>query len=185
MRNFLTLVFVCITSISFAQVYFDGDSIVIETPVLSNSTSHQITIQNFNNLSESVSYWNSTGKGKYYSPWCNVRVSRSSFDYQSIVVSEWHENIVQDTVSIKVSSMPGRKVKVEVVGGSFTIRFRHITYGSWYSFMSNVFTFYPSGTFQEGTYVFFIPYRIKEWNIAYIEVHGNCSKPTAKLFYLN
>jgi hypothetical protein len=169
-----------------AQVSFVGDSIQIETPIFSTSIDHSIQIQNLDNLSESVSYWSYSGQGKFYSPWCNVRVSRTSWDASFFAYSEWHVDLKKVDISVLVAAMPGRKVLVKVTGGDYEIKFRHVAYGGWYSFYDGNMQYYPTGTFQSGTKTFDIPYRIKGQQGAIVTVHANgCTQNVGRIFYLN
>jgi len=185
MRKFFTLV-ALLPTLAIGQVSFVGDSIKIETPPPSGMLDFQIIIQNLDAISESTYYWSDTGTGTFYSPWCNVRVSRTAFDTSLIAHPEWHVDLKKVDVSVKVSAMTNRKVFVEVTGGDYEIKFRHVAYGSWYSFYEGSMQYHPSGTFSEGARQFFIPYRVKGQQGAIVTVHANgCSQTVGRIFYLN
>jgi hypothetical protein len=168
-----------------AQVTLEGDSVKIETPIFSTSIDHSIQIQNLDNLSQSVSYWSNTGKGTFFVPWCNFRVSRTAFAADLVAFSEWSVDLRKADVSVKVSSMPNKQVQVDVSGGNFTLQMRHIAYGGWYPFQNGGVQYYPqAANLAQGKYTFFIPYKIPGAQVAMVTVHaGGCSQKIAKIFY--
>lgn len=185
MRNFFLLV-ALLPCLAFGQVSFLGDSVKIEMPVLSNAIDFSVQIQNAYNLSESVTYWSDSGNGQFYAPWCNVRVSRTSFDADLVATQEWCIDLQKVNASIKVASMPNRKALVTVDGGNYDIRFRHIAYGGNYVFYQGFQQYYPTGSFEAGSRQFFIPYRVHGLQVATVTVHAQgCSQTVSRLFHLN
>ncbi len=187
MRIQIAILLALATTISFGQARFEGNNIIVEAPVMSNQADFLINVQNLDNLSQVASYWSDTGIDTIVSPYCNVRVSRTSFGYDLVAYPEWSVDLVREPVAVTVSAMPNRQVMVNVSGGyEYEVRFRHVAYGNWYMFYSGMFQYFPSGTFT-GQNTFWIPYRIRGQQGASITVKtgGACDVTLGRIFYLN
>lgn len=188
MRNtIIILLAIACSTVASSQAHFDGNNIVIDAPVMSGQTDWQINVQNLDNLSENFYVWSDTGLDTIPSPYCNIRISRTQYDYQLLAYSEWSIDLKREPVNIKVSAMPNRKFKVEVSGGyQYQLGIRHSAYGGWYQFMDGMTGYYPNGTFT-GTKTFFVPYRIPGEQVANVKVFtgGACDVEVGKIFYIN
>ena len=170
-----------------AQVTFTNKIVKIETPAIAGAMDHQINIQNLDSPWESVSYWSDSGVGDFISPYCNIRVSRTSFDSTLIATSEWYEDFNQEPVSVTVAAMPNRSILVEVHGGDFEIQTFHVSYGGKYIMYEGNMQFWPTATLSEGVHTLFIPYRIKGQSGARVRVKRmtGCDVEVGRIFYLN
>ena len=170
-----------------AQVTFQNKIVTIQTPAIPGTLDHQIHIQNLDAIWESITYWSDSGVGDFVSPYCNIRVSRTSFDSTLLATSEWHEDFNQETVSITVAAMPNRKVLVDVKGGDFEIQTTHVAYGGKYTMYDGNTQFWPTASLSEGSHTLFIPYRIKGQQGARIKVKRTtgCDVEAGRIFYLN
>jgi hypothetical protein len=162
------------------------DSIIIKTDALPGAMDHSIQFQNLDNLGENTYIWTGSGKGTFKAPYCNVRVSRTSFDSLSVATSEFHHDLQRQAIEVRVSAMPNRKALVEVTGATdYELRFRHISYGGWYPYIVGNVQNWPSGT-HSGNITAFIPYRIMGAQIATVTVsQAGCTHTVGRLFYLN
>lgn len=181
----LVILFTFFTTLVNAQVYFQGDSIVIEEPALSNAMNHQIHIQNADQPSEGVYFWDNDGRGSFLSPWCNVIVSRTYFDHDSAAVFEWSVEIRKVDATVTASALPGRMVSVNVTGGyEYDLRISYIGGAKMY-YQANGMGFFPAGRFS-GTTAAFVPYRIPGAQVVTVRVlDGACTQTVGKLVYLN
>lgn len=185
MRNKLSILFVFISSLVNAQVYFQGDSIVIEEPAFSNVMNHQIHIQNADDLDESVYFWDVDGLGSFPSPYCNVIVSRSAMEYDSTMFQEWSARLYKVNAVVSASALPGKRIKVNVTGGyEYDLRISHIGGAKMY-YQANGMGFFPTGRFM-GTTTAFVPHRIPGAQVVTVRVlAGSCTQTVGKLVYLN
>jgi hypothetical protein len=183
MRIVILLTF--FATLANAQVYFQGDSIVIEEPAFSNSMTHQIHIQNADDLDESVYFWDLDGRGSFLSPYCNVIVSRSAMEYDSTMFQEWSVSLKKVNAIVTASALPGKLVRVNVTGGyEYDLRISHIS-GSKMYYQANGMGFFPTGRFS-GTMTAFVPYRIPGAQVVSVRVlAGGCTHVVGKLIYLN
>lgn len=165
-----------------AQAHFEGDSIVVDAIANPDNLDHQITIQNRDNIAENVYFWVSGGKFK--SPWCNVRVSRTSFDSMLVATNEWQVDLQREVVEIEAFALPNRRFKLET-NQPIEIQVRHIAYGGPYAMMQGNMQFWPNASLQPGTHDFLVPLRIKGAQVVSIKVMGSCPHLTGRIFYLN
>ena len=173
MRNKLSILFVFISSLVNAQVYFQGDSIVIEEPAFSNVSVHQIHIQNADQLNESVYFWDADGRGSFLSSYCNVIVGRTAFGYDSIAIPEWSVKLERQHATVSIRALPGKKVRVDAPA-SYELRVSHI----------GGHTYFPPAVFA-GEAVLFIPNRIPGAQVVTVRVLGSCPQVVGKIIYLN
>lgn len=181
----LLLAAIMLPNLAIAQVYFQGDSILVETPDTEPADIYTVQIQNTDDLTKAVTYTTTEATGTFYSPYCNVRVSRTRY-YEGIAHNVTLGELKKVDINVLVAAMPNRKVQVTVTGGDYTIRFRHVSYGSWYTFYDGSMQYWPSGNFQQGAKQFYIPYRTQGQQAAIVTVHSQgCSQTVGRLFYLN
>lgn len=185
MRILQIVILTLFATLANAQVYFSGDSIVIEEPTFSNVASHQIHIQNADNLDESVYFWDFDGRGSFLSPYCNVIVSRSVMEYDSTMFQEWSAELKKVDAIVTASALPGKRVMVNVTGGyEYDLRISHIG-GSKMYYQANGMGFFPAGRFF-GTTTAFVPYRVPGAQVVTVKVlAGVCTHTVGKLIYLN
>lgn len=188
MRKLLFIAALTLPLLGKGQVYFQGsDSITIETPISFQADIWQVRVQNLDDISESVAYWTYEGTGNFFAPWCNVRVSRTSFMFTGLAGTEnWSVDLKRVDVHFSASALPNRQVKIQVFGGDYDLRIRHYAYGNWYMFYEGNSQHFPEGHFLEGERTFSIPYRIKGAQVATVVIHaGACSQKIGRIFYLN
>jgi len=189
MRNSIViLLFALITIGATAQtVYFDGDSVHVETPEINAATHYQFHIQNLDALWEDVVFNQYEATGVFFSPWCNVRVSRTAVTPDYFYISELSEDLKKVDVLVQVSAMPNRKIQVEVYGGEFSIQVRHIAYGSWLMLYENGAQYFPKAENQQpGKHIYNLPYRLRGVQVATVVVHaGQCSQSVGRIIHLN
>lgn len=168
-----------------AQVYFQGDSIIIEEPTFSSAMSHQIHVQNADDLDESVYFWSASGRGSFPSPYCNAIVSRSVMEYDSTMFQEWSVELKKVNAVVSASALPGKKISVNVTGGhEYDLRISHIGGVKMY-YQANGLGYFPTGRFSGPTTVY-VPYRIPGAQVVTIRMlAGGCTQTVGKLVYLN
>ncbi len=188
MRNKLSILFVFISSLANAQAYFSGDSIIIEEPAFSNASGHQIHIQNADQLNESVYFWDNDGRGSFLSPWCNVIVSRTYFDYDSTATSEWSVELKKVDAIVTASALPGKRIEVKVTGGhEYNIQVTWMG-GTKMYYQANGMGYLPSGVLGQfsGTTMAYVPYRIPGAQVVSVRVlAAACTQNVGKIIYLH
>lgn len=163
------------------------DSILVEGPPVAGALDYQISVQNMDALWESTYHWSDSGSGVFLAPFCNMRVTRTSFDSMLVTSSTNSVEFKKSVISVDAWSLPGRKVRVEVTGADFTLKLQHFSYGNGpYLYYVGAMQYNPGGNFQEGSITSFVPYRTPGLQIATVEGNsGGCQFKVGKLFYLN
>ena len=184
----LVILLTFFTTLVNAQVYFSGDSIIIEEPAFSNASGHQIHIQNADQLNESVYFWDADGRGSFLSPWCNVIVSRTYFDYDSTATSEWSVELKKVDAIVTASALPGKRIEVSVTGGhEYSIQVTWIG-GTKMYYQANGMGYLPSGVpgHFSGTTMAYVPYRIPGAQVVSVRVlAAGCAQNVGKIIYLH
>lgn len=184
----ILLTFLSMTASAQITVSMVGtDSVLVEGPPVAGALDYQISVQNADALWESTYYWSDSGTGVFPAPFCNMRVTRTSFDSMLVTSSTNSVEFKKSPISVDVSAMPGRKARVEVTGADFSLKLQHFSYGNGsYLYYVGSSQYNPIGNFQEGTVTAFAPYRIPGWTVATVEGNsGGCQFKVGKLFYLN
>jgi len=163
-----------------------GGSILIErVESPQNILGYDVILQNSDDLTKSTYFWSETGAGLFPLPYCNTRVTTTAIRWDLSAMTGNFVIIQRYEISVKVWSLPGRKVGIDVKGGDFEISFHYIGTGRAYMFYAGMRQHYPSARFQEGSYVLFLPYIQQGLQYAVIRFYNPCGGVVSRIFYLS